>query len=352
MERNNTAFGKGNLDTLGHNGTGFSEQPVFTTPIGLSGTGADLNNESIWNWPTRKLLTQTIALKLVDEANRKGRDPKPYWTAYYCLCSATTTENKIFTNYCRSRVCTICMGIRKAELINRYLPVIKTWPQPYFVTLTIKAVPAKSLKKTIEKGMIRGLKLIIDKFRKRAERGKGKKLIAIRSLECNFNPIRRTYNPHFHLIVANKETAEILKREWLKLWTRKHAAPQCQDIRPVNDLEKDMIETIKYGMKLFTDPTMNKFRDKTVKPIIYISAIDNIVTAFKNKRLFDHFGFKVPAKPKEKIFRTVKEWENWLWSVHTKDWENLEDMNETLFRQDIDEDIRDILENNINTYLE
>ena len=81
--------------------------------------------------------------------------------------------------------------------------------------------------------MKQAFKLISNRCKKRHQRGKGIKLIGIKSLECNFNPIRKTYNPHYHLIVATKEMAEVLKKEWLKLWTKKYTSPKAQHIRKV-----------------------------------------------------------------------------------------------------------------------
>ena len=61
-------------------------------------------------------------------------------------------------------------------------------------------------------GMLRAFELIHNRCKKRYERGKGIKLIGFKSFECNFNPGTKTYNPHFHFIVQNKEIAELLKK--------------------------------------------------------------------------------------------------------------------------------------------
>lgn len=79
--------------------------------------------------------------------------------------------------------------------------------------------------------------------------GRGKKLVGVRSLECNFNPLKQTYNPHFHIITKDKETAEVLLKEWLKLWTPNFALKYGQDLRRVYNLESGLIEIIKYGSK-------------------------------------------------------------------------------------------------------
>src|SRR4028119_275528 len=86
---------------------------------------------------------------------------------------------------------------------------IKTWGNSHFVTLTARSVPLKSLARRM-KSMITGFKIISRKYRKRAQRNKGIKLIGIKSLECNHNPTLKKYNPYLHLIVASKEMAETL----------------------------------------------------------------------------------------------------------------------------------------------
>jgi len=101
-------------------------------------------------------------------------------------------------------------------MINRYKPIIEQWKDIHFLTLTVKAQPNLNL----NKWMARMIKAF-EKIRKRCEqchrRGKGPKLIGIRSLECNFNPKSKTYKPHFHILCASKEIAEIIKKEWIEL---------------------------------------------------------------------------------------------------------------------------------------
>ena len=65
--------------------------------------------------------------------------------------------------------------------------------------------------------MFKAFSLILGKYKKRYQRGKAIQLMEIKSLECNFNPQKKTYNPHFHIITANKKIAEALKEEWLQL---------------------------------------------------------------------------------------------------------------------------------------
>ena len=91
----------------------------------------------------------------------------------------------------------------------------------------------------------------IHRCNKRSQRGKGVKVIGIKSLECNFNPTRRTYNPHFHLIVPDKATAELLVNEWLITCKPKWALRKSQKALRIYNLEKGLIEVVKYGVKVF-----------------------------------------------------------------------------------------------------
>ncbi|TWP27880.1 hypothetical protein ETU08_09155, partial [Apibacter muscae] len=63
-------------------------------------------------------------------------------------------------------------------------------------------------KSKLNKGMYRAFSLILNRYKKRYQRGKAIQLIGIKSLECNFNPQRKTYNPHFHIITANHKIAD------------------------------------------------------------------------------------------------------------------------------------------------
>lgn len=157
-----------------------------------------------------------MALELIGLCEQ-GNSPEllqSYWNTYHCQSKVCTAGGRMYGRYCKNRCCTICCANRKADIINRYLPGIQGWPQPQFLTLTIKAVPFRNLNPAM-KSMIKEFAKIVAKYRKQYLRGKGPRLMGIRSLECNYNPRKKTYNPHFHIIVPDKPTAELLKKEWL-----------------------------------------------------------------------------------------------------------------------------------------
>jgi hypothetical protein len=202
------------------------------------------------------------------------------------------------------------------------------WEDLHFVTLTEKAVPAAKLDLWFY-GVQRAFRLILNKYKKRNQRGMGIKLMGVKSLECNFNPVKRTYNPHLHLIVPNAEIAKTLVTEWQKLWNRGKktlASPLAQHIRRVENVERDLVELIKYGSKIFTEPDMNKTSKNKIPRMVYAAALDNIFAAMKPYRLFERFGFNLPPQSKQSVHPPTYLERSEEWSFHPAihDWHNAE----------------------------
>lgn len=318
--------------------------------------GSDLNNKKMIEGRARaKTITQSLALNLIEIARRKGNEAfeKSLRNTYYCQDKIHTKGKNGFSHYCKNKLCAVCQRNRKSDIINRYLPVISAWEDPHFVTLTVRSVSAKNLKKWMEKGMIRGIKLIIDRQRKRHAVGHGIKLIGIRSLECNFNPVKRTYNPHFHLIVPNAETAELFKNEWLKLWTSKHTSRKAQHSRKAVDLDHDLIETVKYGSKIFTEKDVNEKTKYRLDRKIYLKALYNILVSMEGLRLFDRFGFNLPPMQDKTIYEAVEliECEEWKYNSLVLDWVNTEH-DEKLTEFEPEPALVDLLTNRLDKTLE
>jgi len=312
------------LDTLAQKRTEVSTKQNSDSVEIIYGTGAW--KDSIKKRPKRKFITQTIALAFIDVAKEKNETEwiKRYWNVWHCQNKMTTHNGRGYSSYCKNRCCSICVSIRKADLINRYKPIIETWTDIQFLTLTVKSQPHSNLNNWMG-GMIKAFKIIRERCNKRHSRNKGPKLIGVRSLECNFNPIKKTYNPHYNILCATKEIAETIKKEWVELWNRDKimALPYLQKIRKVKQTEKDIIETIKYGAKIFTDPTMKKGKTKT-NPTIYAKALHTIYKSMEGHRLFGSFGFKLPKTEKSKNGRVVKDFQNWFYNSKLRDWVNIE----------------------------
>ncbi len=350
---------QGRIYTLAQNGTGKVVKSNGKPQIIVSGNGSELTNPE--SRAKRKLITQKMTLSLIDVVRAKGEPERKqaYWNTFHCQNKIVSSGGKLYGIYCKNRFCAVCCGNRKADIVNRYLPILNTWEDPFFVTLTAKSVSAKSLKKRM-KDMIRGFRIIHARFKKRHQRGKGSKFIGIKSLECNFNPEKKTYNPHFHLIVSNEETAIALVKEWINLCTkngspefRKFADRKGQFTERVNSKESTLVEIVKYGSKIFTAPDVDKKARKKVPPHIYVAALDNILCAMKGLRIFERFGFNLPEKRvlKKRGFQILDQYEEWEYISKQTDWVNAE-TDKVLTEYLPPPRLTNLLANNIDTMLE
>lgn len=317
----------------------------------VHGEGSDLSNyTALEGKAKRKTISQKLALALVDVADKKGKPEraKSYWNTFYCQNKLIESKGKLYTKYCKNRFCTVCCAIRKATIINQYLPSIESWENCHFLTLTIKSIPAKELPRYV-KGMLKLFKTIIDKHSKRYKRGKGILLQGLKAFECNFNPDVRTYNPHFHILVRTREIGEIILSEWLARIPRKHAQRWAQKLTPITNKEQGLIEIVKYGSKIFTERDLNKKAARKTTPYVYVSALDNILTAMTGHRIFDRFGFSLPAhlrKSKKTKSVILKNFGQWIFNSHISDWINFE-TGEILSGYQLSRELQHILKNNI-----
>lgn len=331
MGKGNAATSQEKFNTLAQSGTADFDTHSLSSGKLVYGAGADLSDKAAWKGKAkRKIVTQKIILSLIEAAEKKGATDrvKAYRNTLYCLDKFYSSDGRVYGKYCKNRFCTLCCSIRKAEIINRYYPVIMSWEEPHFITLTQKSVPAAKLDLWFY-GVNKAFRQITDKYKKRDQRGKGLKLVGIKSMECNFNPVARTYNPHQHLLAPNAEIAKTLVVEWQKKWNqgkKKLASPWAQHIRRVENIERDLVELIKYGSKIFTEPDMNKNPKNKTPRMVYAAALDNIFSAMKPYRLFDRFGFNLPPQPKHgvQLPTFLERYDEWVFEPSLSDWHNLE----------------------------
>ena len=294
MNQSNILSIKGDFfNTLGQSRTESCNSLKPNNLVKVNGNGSDLGNQkSTMNRARRKQISRVLAMELIKIAMVKGNSElvRIFRNTFYCLEKLFLKDGKVHGSYCKNRICLVCQANRKSEVINNYYDTIKKWECPCFVTLTIKAVQAKRLKPVIS-NMIEGLNRIIGKYKKRKQRGNSSKWMGIKSLECNFNQLKRTYNPHFHLIVNSRETAEAVKREWLTVSKQGWTDEKAQCIIEVTDLRKTLIEVIKYSSKIFTEPDPKNNKGQKGNRKVYVRALYNIMEAMQGHRLFDRFGF-------------------------------------------------------------
>lgn len=239
----------------------------------------------------------SLALSDIAKSEKDNNFIKKCTNTYFCLSTVDYKNGRIFGKQCKNRFCTTCNGIRKATLINQYKPILSNWEDPHFLTLTTKSCKSNELESQIAMQK-KEFNKIIDKYEKRYKVGKSIKIVCLRTHESNFNPIKEWYNPHFHIITKNRAVAMLLMQEWIKALGNKKAKRSGQDIRQIKDLDYHLIETIKYGTKIFTDPEMKKgFVSK--KKVIYIRAMYNVLKAFEGKKIISSYGFKLPNQVKE-----------------------------------------------------
>ena len=314
----------------------------------VRGTGSKIIGiKQLKNRTKKKIITQNVALNLVKIFEEREDFEELYssWNTFHCQSKLVSSGRTLYGYYCKNRVCNICNGNRKAGLIKKYKPIIESWEEPFFTTLTVKSVTADELKSRINK-MYKVFKLIVGKYKKRNQRGSGIKLIGIKSLECNFNSVKKTYNPHFHIIVPNRETYMILMKEWRHYWGES-AGKAGQLTRKIKHTEKHLIEAIKYGTKIFTSPDPNNKSNRT--KFIYVAAIANIVKAMKGHRIFDRFGFNLPKSEKYEGKKTLLDkCKHWEFDTKLGDWEN-PDKAEVLSNYKPEPELCNMLENNIDT---
>ncbi|MEO5682812.1 MAG: hypothetical protein ABIQ88_09220 [Chitinophagaceae bacterium] len=118
--------------------------------------------------------------------------------------------------------------------------------------------------------------------------------------------------------------ANTLVREWLKRSNRNWTSFKSQDIRPVFNNISALIEVVKYGSKIFTEPDLKKKGKDKGKAKIYVAALNNIFTAMKGLRIFERFGFDLPPQTKTAPAVVVQDYCEWLFHPDYYDWLNLE----------------------------
>jgi hypothetical protein len=201
-------------------------------------------------------------------------------------------------------------------LIQSYQPVLSSWPDKHFLTLTVPNVKAGVLSSEVER-MHSTLKTIIEMFKKQFQRNGYIKIIGVRKFECTYNPTRNDFHPHFHIIVDSLGAASCIQSEWLRRFP--DCSSKAQDIRPA--LDKDCLELFKYFTKIITKSKS----DGSTNPI-NPESLDIIMQAITGVRTFQPFGFKLPASAEqetpvdESTVETVLDEIAYQWFQDFHDW--------------------------------
>lgn len=348
----------GSIYTLAQDRT--ANHGKMSASLNISGVGTKLkDNPSLLKRANKKVITNALVMALVDVSKELDEVTwsKRYWRSFHCQNYLIEYEDRVYTDLCRNRWCATCCGIRKAELINTYYPVIIKWEEPHLLTLTLKTVKANGLNKRID-DMVKAFIRIKDRCNKKNKRINGMKIKGIKSLECNFNAVMRWYNPHFHIITPNRQIALYIKQEWKKEWNKNGvfmASDKAQDIRKVENVEEDLVEVIKYGAKMLCEPDPNNKRKRSRGDLdglsLYAKGLHTIYKAFDNHQLFKSFGFKLPTEIKKtKKSQSVTEYKVWKYRVAEMDWINTIN-GKHLTEYEIDNNLENLLKYSIDKVL-
>lgn len=353
------ALGK-NFNTLGLSGTNKKPEPI--DEIILMGRGIDLGNiTALDRLAKRKLITKTLMLSMVEMASE---DENWKWHSRFeltlhCQDEKQTADGRAYTDfYCKQRCCLVCLANLKAEKVNTYLPIVEDMADPHFLTLTLVAVKKDELRQRF-KDIGKAIRTLIARYKKRHQRHKGMKFYGLWSIESNFNPKALTYNPHIHMIVPSEYAAQTFWNDWVEYWKERKVKINEKKAQKYRRLKKnrvkDLIEIVKYGSKIFTEPDIAKrmkFKLPRKPSFLYIRALYNILKAMDGIDVFNTFGFELKDRKKPRpIPKKVNECTVWNYDLAAPDWIN-EEKGLRLANYKVPDELQSLLENRTNTTLE
>lgn len=115
-----------------------------------------------------------------------------------------------------------------------------------------------------------------------------------------------------------------------------------------------MIEIVKYGSKIFTEPDLlKKIKAKRNRvAFIYTAALYNILQAMDGIDVFNTFGITLPkTKKPEKMSTIVDEYTDWEYNCETPDWFSFE-YQQRLTDYKAPTDLQQLLEYRVNNDIE
>jgi hypothetical protein len=344
------------FNTVGISGTTSKSQAQSGQETHLNGRGIDLGNLTVMERRAkRKLLSKTLAMLLIPMAIK---DHNWKWESRFsktlkCQDELKTAGGRSYSQYCKQRCCLICLANRKGEKINLYLPVVEEMSDPHFLTITAKSVGKDGLKLRVQ-DIARAIRTLIARYKKRTQRGKGVQLYGIWCLESNFNPLRLTYNPHIHMILPTEYAAETFLNDWMQYWKDRKVSVdrKGQHYRRLNkDRQRDLIEIVKYGSKIFTEPDIAERMRLGLpkKPsFIYVRALYNILLAMDGLDVFNTFGIKLPKRKKpRKMVTKATDVIDWNYDLAAPDWIN-EELGLRLAKYKVPEELEALLQSRVN----
>lgn len=197
-------------------------------------------------------------------------------------------ENGVVIKYmhlCRCKWCPRCARIRTAELINAYVPIIKTWDGLFMVSLTVKNINPYDLKDKLSEMQKRFRNIVRTMHNRLAT----KEIKIIKSIEISVNSITRTLHPHYHLLLESKEAAIMLQNLWVNRSNKDGEVIvwNAQDVVKATSPEDAAKEMFKYITKFV-------LLKKTGEIIFDAWMLDKVYQGTYRKHLIQTYGFVKP----------------------------------------------------------
>lgn len=239
-----------------------------------------------------------------------------------CGCLILQEGKKFTSRYCGYRWCILCSRIKSGKIIREYLNPMSENKDWYHVTLTLKNVEGKDLRKT-NKLMFKIFSNIMRRIKYR------NKVKATRTIECTYNPIKNDFHPHMHVLITGEENANYLKENWIYEVSKHYGmkvvegigSEVCLDylqkVDKVTDTERALKEVLKYPTKHFDD-------NENAIPSL---ALDTIYHSFENLRTFQVYGMRAmddKIEEQETEDDCPYQYETMLWVWRENDWINFE----------------------------
>lgn len=227
----------------------------------------------------KKIISQKIAIMLKEYAEINYPKDKLFQRKMIrqIRCSSYMQElgnGNIVALYCKEKTCLICNSIRAAKFLDKYKSNIENRTFIYHNVLSIKNPNDENLKTDINK---------MFKFFNQSSLKKNKRFVElnrsigfIRTFETTFNSTAKTYNIHFHCLLAGEIESEVIEygNILIDYWLKYFGAKANRKGQYLKKQEKSILENFKYLFKL-KDITKNEI------PMLY-----TFLKAVQNKRLF------------------------------------------------------------------
>jgi len=289
-----------------------------------------------------KALSKHLALEMVNKVP-SSKLKKAYWNTYYCSenIEYKANEKEVNSHYCKNRFCLVCNRIRMGINISEFLPIVASWNEIGFVTLSTVNCIEGQIRNQITEYM-----KVLELIKKQWNRNRKLELLesgyspaeyqnlkantpeiclfqAVVKLEVTYNSVQDTFHPHLHCLVNGYLQSEFLYNEWIKKMEKRgmNINIKGQDIRPANS--ETVVETMKYFTKILQKDKNGKlyFPPEQVDiilselykvPLIRCIGISRKERNYFKKKFSEYSRIKVDLGTENKVYKWIPQIYNWV----------------------------------------